>query len=238
MFVPGSTGIPEWISHQKNGFKMTMELPCSWYKNDDFLGFVLCSLYAPLDNEWMNTNNSTNRWTFRCNLDLYEVRAPLHRNDSQVDCRINYSYHKDESNRVWLIYYSKSNIPKRFHSNGQKAMEASFAVDFGSNRVNADRCGFHFLYAHDYEHYNPTLEQGSSSLGDLGRHRSVVQDINNIHSQRSCDIARSSVDGVDHSTTQDIDDNGVDAQDHVMDHIHRWLELLRLFIGYICCTRD
>ena len=209
MFVPGSNGIPEWISHQKNGFKMTMELPCSWYENDDFLGFVLSSLYGPLD----KTIKRAKHRNFFCNLNLYDDRAHVLRNDIWIDCFNHYSYYKDESNRVWLIYYSKSNIPKRFHSNGQKAMEASFAVYFGSDRVKADRCGFHFLYAHDYEHYNPTMEQGSSSLGDLGRHRSV--------------------DGVDHSTTQDIDGNGVDAQDHEMDHIHRWLELLCKFAHWI-----
>ena len=153
MFVPGRNGIPEWISHQKNRFKMTMELRSSWYENDDFLGFVLCSLYGTLDNEWMNTNNSTNPWSFRCNLNLYEYRAPLHWNSIWVDRFINYSYHKDESNRVWLIYFSKSNIPKRFHSNGQKAMEASFAVYFGSDLVKADRFGFNFLYTHDYQQH-------------------------------------------------------------------------------------
>ena len=41
-------GIPEWISHQKSGFKITMKLPWSWYENDDFLGVVLCSLIVQI----------------------------------------------------------------------------------------------------------------------------------------------------------------------------------------------
>ncbi|RVW38656.1 hypothetical protein CK203_077553 [Vitis vinifera] len=38
-------------------------------------------------------------------------------------------------------------------------------------------------------------------------------------------------------TTLNIDGNGVDAQDHEMDHMHRWLELLCKFVHWICCTR-
>ncbi|RVW96797.1 TMV resistance protein N [Vitis vinifera] len=50
-FIAESNGIPEWISHQKSGFKITMKLPWSWYENDDFLGVVLCSLIVPLEIE-------------------------------------------------------------------------------------------------------------------------------------------------------------------------------------------
>ncbi|CBI33322.3 unnamed protein product, partial [Vitis vinifera] len=71
----------------------------------------------------------------------------------------------------------------------------------------------------------------------------AVQDTNSNHSQRSCDTrsavedtntdAQRSCDGA----MQNIDGNGVDAQDHEMDHMHRWLELLCKFVHWICCTR-
>ena len=49
--VPGSSGIPEWISMQEMGSEIKMELPKNWYQNNDFLGFVLCCVYVAVDDE-------------------------------------------------------------------------------------------------------------------------------------------------------------------------------------------
>ncbi|KAJ9707494.1 hypothetical protein PVL29_002497 [Vitis rotundifolia] len=49
--IPGSSGIPEWISMQEMGSEVTMVLPENWYQNNDFLGFALCCLYVPVDDE-------------------------------------------------------------------------------------------------------------------------------------------------------------------------------------------
>ena len=49
--IPGSSGIPEWISMQEMGSEVTMELPENWYQNNDFLGFALCCVYVPVDDE-------------------------------------------------------------------------------------------------------------------------------------------------------------------------------------------
>ncbi|KAL6344338.1 hypothetical protein AAG906_037917 [Vitis piasezkii] len=203
----------QWINHQEKGFEMTMELPWSWYENDDCLGFVLCSLHVPPDIEWLETSAS-----FLLDDILFK---------QSCEC----CYDEDESNKGWLIYYSKT-------------LKASFYGCSSIKPGKVKRCGFHFLYAHDYEHNNLTMVQGSSiSHVDLGGHRSAVQDTNSTHSQRSCD-ARSAVEVTNSDAqrscdgaTQNIDDNGVDAQDHKMDHMHRWLELLFKFVHRTCCTK-
>ncbi|KAL6343071.1 hypothetical protein AAG906_017883 [Vitis piasezkii] len=236
-FFAESNGIPEWISHQKSGFKITMKLPWSWYENDDFLGFVLCSLYVPLEIE------TTTHRIFSCILNIGDDSDSFLFDDLRLDQICECCYYEDASNQGLLVYYSKSDIPEKFHSNEWRTLNASFNVYFGIKPVKAARCGFHFLYAHDYEQNNLTMVQGgSSSHVDLGGHRSAVQDTNSAHSQRSCDT-RSTIEDTNTDVerhcdgTTLIDGIGVDAQDHEMDHMHRWLELLCKFVHLICCTR-
>ena len=154
-FIAESYGIPEWISHQKSGFKITMKLPWSWYENDDFLGFVLCSLYVPLEIE------TKTPWCFNCKLNFDDDSAYF---SYQSDQFCEFCYDEDASSQVCLIYYPKSSIPKRYHSNEWRTLNASFKVDFGVKPVKVARCGFHFLYAYDYEQNNLTIVQRRSKL--------------------------------------------------------------------------
>ncbi|RVW86498.1 hypothetical protein CK203_042196 [Vitis vinifera] len=39
--IPGSRGIPEWISHKSMGDEKTIDLPKNWYEDNNFLGFAL-----------------------------------------------------------------------------------------------------------------------------------------------------------------------------------------------------
>nr|CAN73963.1 hypothetical protein VITISV_034210 [Vitis vinifera] len=198
IFLPESNGIPEWISHQKKGSKITLTLPQNWYENDDFLGFALCSLHVPLDIEWTDIKEARN---FICKLNFDNSASFVVRNMQPQryceSCRDG-----DESNQLWLINYPKSIIPKRYHSNKYKTLNASFENYLGTISVKVERCGFQLLYAYGQNHL--TLVQGSSSShGDLGSHRSAVQDTN------ACD----NQEGTEHNhppMTQYVDHN-VDA---------------------------
>ena len=141
MFIPGSNGIPGWISHQKNGSKITMRLPRYWYENDDFLGFALCSLHVPLDIEEENRS-------LKCKLN-FNNRAFLLVDDFWSKRNCESCRDGDESNQVWLIYYPKSKIPKKYHSNEYRTLNTSFSEYFGTEPVKVERCGFHFIYAQD-----------------------------------------------------------------------------------------
>ena len=142
-FIAESNGIPEWISHQKSGFKITMELPWSWYENDDFLGFVLCSLHVPLDTE------TAKHRSFNCKLNFDHDSASFLLDVIRFKQSCECCYDEDESNQGWLIYYSKSNIPKKYHSNEWRTLKASFYGHSSNKPGKVERCGFHFLYAHD-----------------------------------------------------------------------------------------
>ncbi|RVW31505.1 hypothetical protein CK203_113952 [Vitis vinifera] len=51
----GSSGIPEWVSHQRIGCEVRIELPMNWYEDNNFLGFVLFFHHVPLDNDECET---------------------------------------------------------------------------------------------------------------------------------------------------------------------------------------
>ncbi|KAL6315336.1 hypothetical protein AAG906_000437 [Vitis piasezkii] len=52
--ISGNNGIPEWISQQKKGSQITIELPMDWYRKDDFLGFALYSVFIPMACDGLN----------------------------------------------------------------------------------------------------------------------------------------------------------------------------------------
>ena len=47
--IPGSGGIPEWISHQSMGRQAIIELPKNRYEDNNFLGFAVFFRHLPLD---------------------------------------------------------------------------------------------------------------------------------------------------------------------------------------------
>ncbi|KAJ9676332.1 hypothetical protein PVL29_025048 [Vitis rotundifolia] len=47
--IPGSGGIPEWISHQSMGCQAIIELPKNRYEDNNFLGFAVFFHYGPPD---------------------------------------------------------------------------------------------------------------------------------------------------------------------------------------------
>ena len=49
--IPGSSGIPEWVSHQRIGCEVRIELPMNWYEDNNFLRFVLFFHHVPLDED-------------------------------------------------------------------------------------------------------------------------------------------------------------------------------------------
>ncbi|KAL6316340.1 hypothetical protein AAG906_017975 [Vitis piasezkii] len=51
IITPGSSGIPEWVSHQRMGCEVSVELPMNWYEDNNLLGFVLFFHHVPLDDD-------------------------------------------------------------------------------------------------------------------------------------------------------------------------------------------
>ena len=55
--IPGSSGIPEWVTRKSMGREVSIELSENWYEDDNFLGFALFSHLLPLDGDDDNNND-------------------------------------------------------------------------------------------------------------------------------------------------------------------------------------
>ncbi|WKA11215.1 hypothetical protein VitviT2T_028739 [Vitis vinifera] len=136
---PGS-GIPEWIWHQNVGSFIKIELPTDWY-NDDFLGFVLCSILEHLPE----------RIICRLNSDVFYY-------GDFKDIGHDFHWKGDilGSEHVWLGYQPCSQLRLfQFNDpNDWNYIEISFeaAHRFNSSASNVvKKCGVCLIYAEDLE---------------------------------------------------------------------------------------
>ena len=129
---------------------MVAELPENWYKNNDLLGFVLYSLYDPLDNESEETLENDAAY-LKCSLTL---RA--HESQFVDELRFYPTFHcYDVVPNMWMIYYPKVEIEK-YHSNKRRwrQLTASFCGFLCGKAMKVEECGIHLIYAHDHEKNN------------------------------------------------------------------------------------
>ena len=57
IIIPGSSGIPEWVTRKSMGREVSIELSENWYEDDNFLGFALFCHLLPLDGDDDNNND-------------------------------------------------------------------------------------------------------------------------------------------------------------------------------------
>ena len=146
LILSGSCGIPKWISHHKMGATVAAKLPQNWYKNNDLLGFVLYCVYDPLDNESEETleNDAT---YYQCGLTLcgHEIQFV-------DDLQFYFLCHcYDVVPKMWMIYYPKVGIEKKYPSNKWRQLTVSFCGYMNGKAVKVEECGIHLIYAHDHE---------------------------------------------------------------------------------------
>ncbi|KAJ9676226.1 hypothetical protein PVL29_024964 [Vitis rotundifolia] len=223
--IPGNNGIPKWISQQKKGAQITIELPMDCLK---------CKLnFHGHRYEFLDDLPSK----FKSMDGLSSKFWPI----GGLSFRSSHSCHHngDELNGVWVAYYPEVAIPNQYKSNKWRHLKASFCGYLGSQQVK--ECGFHHIYMPEI--VNRAIPQDTSIKGvkrdrtliliqhpDVRRccgTKSVAEDIN-ANGQSCWDDTH----GTDHdhssmdTITQNIDDNVVDAQDDEEDHMHKWLYLL------------
>ena len=150
VFISGSSGIPKWIRPQKKGSEVVAKLPQDWYKDSDLLGFVLYSIYDPvLDNESEAGWKMDEETYFKCDLTLVGHESPLVANPwIKFICNC--------PDVMWIFYYPKVAIQKRFCSNKWKQLKTSFSGWSDGKAMKVKECGIHLIYAsHAHEHNNP-----------------------------------------------------------------------------------
>ena len=197
IFISGSQRIPEWISCQM-GCAVKTELPMNWYEQKGFLGFVLCSVYVPLDaasghesentfddisqNEYAHTSknesedefeNSPVGATHTCRLEC-KLTDQIGEVDflafgpTLCECYVN----GGPSKQVWIRYYPKVAL-KKYFSNEWSHLIASFKGYHNGTPLKVKECGVYLIYARSDQHYNLLAE----SLDDAG---SIVVESDNF----------------------------------------------------------
>ena len=238
----GNNGIPEWIRHREKGSQITVELPPDWHKNNDFLGCAIYSVFIPSASGWLNCklnfcgDGGSGSW------DVDNVQFPC--------CQICAG-----SNQMCVAYYPKLAIEKHYWSNKWRLLKASFHGDDGLP-VEMKECGFHLIHTQDIpediDTDTDTDDHRRSWDNTQGtQHNDVEPMIEYNDEQRSRDDTRSAAEDASSATaqtsyhhtppmdttTQNANDNVVDAQDDEDDRTHNWLELLCNFVQLICCRR-
>ncbi|KAL6318087.1 hypothetical protein AAG906_035232 [Vitis piasezkii] len=238
ILIPRSSGIPEWIRHQKNGSRVTIELPRYWYKNKDLLGFTLFSVHIPLDNESVDISEDEDLpcCSLKCELtfrgDQFAFLDDLSL-DSWCEC-----YKNDgASGQVWVLYYPKVAIKEKYHSNKWRRLKASFHCYLNGTPVKVEKCGMQLIYVDNDVYSRPTKIQHNDSQENLGDQRSTLEDVN-VNDRRSCDDAQNTTQKTHLPIMQYTNGNDPDVQDDEQNHMSRWLNLLFNIIECICCGRQ
>ena len=146
VIISGSCGIPNWISHQKMGAEVVATLPQDRYKTRDLLGFVLYSIYDPLNNNF-EAGEKIEETYFKCDLTLLGDEFQL-----VDDLLIHFEVIcNDLVPKMWMIYYPKVAIEKQYHSNKWRQLEASYCGYCCGKALEVKECGIHLIYSHDHD---------------------------------------------------------------------------------------
>ncbi|KAJ9675441.1 hypothetical protein PVL29_024386 [Vitis rotundifolia] len=238
ILIPRSSGIPEWIRHQKKGSRVTTELPRYWYKNKDLLGFALFSIHIPLDNEFVDISKDFDQphCGLKCELtfrgDQFAFLDDLSL-DSWCEC-----YENDgASGQVWVLYYPKVAIKEKYHSNKWRHLNASFRGCLNGIPVKVEKCGMQLIYSQNDVYSRPTRIQHNDSQENLGDERSTVEDVN-VNDRRSYDDAQNTTQKTYLPIMQYTNGTDPGVQDDEQNHMPRWLNLLFNIIECICCGRQ
>ncbi|XP_034674570.1 disease resistance protein RPV1-like [Vitis riparia] len=172
--VPGSSGIPKWITNQEEGYQIRMELPQICYENNDLLGFAICFVYAPLDkcedipeNDFAHTSeNESGDEALHEYDDLLEAESSI---TTELECELSLNdgyglsslcvrhlsfrttckcYHDGGvSEQMWVMIYPKAAILESCHTKQYTLLEAQFMGSHDHFKVL--KCGLQPIYAQD-----------------------------------------------------------------------------------------
>ncbi|XP_034677320.1 disease resistance protein RUN1-like [Vitis riparia] len=169
--IPGSSGIPEWVSHQRMGWEVRIELPMNWYEDNNFLGFVLFFHHVPLDDDdecdttigsiplyelMISHGDQSERlgWImFFCKCKTYRIWSLPYDDDP-------YCSGSTSDPAIFVTYVPQIEIPRLYRSSRWNNVKARFFDEWrcrsftcGDNRCfKVKSCGIHLLYAQDQMH--------------------------------------------------------------------------------------
>ena len=174
--ISGNNGIPEWISQQKKGSQITIELPMDWYRKDDFLGFALYSVFIPMACDELN-----------CELNICGDQSECcHVDDVRFYC----CEICGESSQMCVTYYPKVAIDNQYWSNEWRRLKASFHSLDGTP-VEVKEWGFHLICTGDVINRNIPEDTSTDAQRSCDNTEATKRDhqtmIEYNDEQRSCD---------------------------------------------------
>ncbi|XP_034691602.1 disease resistance protein RPV1-like [Vitis riparia] len=145
--IPGSRGIPEWISHKSMGDEITIDLPKNWYEDNNFLGFALFSHYAPVDDDIFKAANIR---IASDSLRLLISDGDQFGHVEKIMSRMIFStLFPNPALRV--VYFPQSAISSEYRSNRWNKFKTRFSA-LPNEAFKVKSCGIHLIYDHGQDH--------------------------------------------------------------------------------------
>ena len=166
VFIPGSSGIPEWVSHRNIGSEVRIELPMNWNEDSNFLGFALffhLLSHHDDDDELVNRSVITQECKLTISHGYQSEMVDSISLDSFCDPYMINSTCLSPDPALRVIYFPQ--IAIRDHFRSWKKFKAHLDTPFvscqcGKNRAfKVESCGIHLIYAHENLRQNQNQNQ-------------------------------------------------------------------------------
>ena len=174
IIIPGSSGIPEWVTRKSMGHEVSIELSENWYEDDNFLGFALFFHILPLDGDDDNNNDDADdKFKITYPSCIYEL-STSHGDQSKlilelpvlISCRIYIINMLEDSYRsmgfhsidhkvgtsdpsLGVLYVPQTAISTEYRSREWNHFKARCDSTYqcGDKTLKVKSCGIHLLYA-------------------------------------------------------------------------------------------
>ena len=163
IIIPGSSGIPEWVTRKSMGREVSIGLSENWYEDDNFLGFVLFFHLLPLDGDDDNNNNVAD---YELSTSHGDQSKLIYRLSMHICCGIyivtslehSYGYmnfppvyHKVGTSdpTLGVLYVPQTAISTEYRSREWNHFKARFNPTYrgGDKTFEVKSCGIHLLFA-------------------------------------------------------------------------------------------
>ena len=169
IIIPGSSGIPEWVTRKSMGCEVSIELLENWYEDDNFLGFALFSHLLPLDGDDDNNNDDdddyeSTYWMSELSTPHGDQSKPIFGSSKHIGCGIYYInsvefdryeeclvYHKGGTSDpiLGVLYVPQTAISTEYRSREWNHFKARCDGTYrcGDKTFKVKSCGVNLLYA-------------------------------------------------------------------------------------------
>ena len=178
--VPGSNGIPKWVSYQRMGSEIRIELPMNWYEDDKFLGFALFFFHVLVDDDVYErivpcleygSLVSGLKWELISHDDQSEQLENIRFYPHCKKDRIKGSSFDSGSTTdpaIWVVYFPQMAIPSNYRSRRWNYFKAHFhthtdcaSFSCGDDTFKVESCGIHLIYDQDQNSSPPPSRESS-----------------------------------------------------------------------------